>query len=342
MKKRRGPIDTLIFLLVGVLTSCDSLGEKVKKGNDNYYYSLNGKKILYCPMGNWFELGQRDMPEGLDLASFKPLDDYYWAKDKNGYYYADKSLDYLGIDSNTFQILDIAFAKDANQVFVMNREDWTYGPKPILSVKGADPNTFVDEPSKSLWSKDAFNYFYKYHKAKVEYESFVELDDSFAKDDQFLYILPSHIIDSLGNISFEAIELQNSNIKKFNNEYIIDSNFLYHYSYNYRGETVNKVIKIPYNSRENITDLGHAFIKVDDKIYYDARELTEADAGSFEILESTFKRDKDALYVHSSRFEDVDFESLKKMDGEFGPYYEDASYIYHANGNRDSIQSTKP
>ncbi|BDD11719.1 hypothetical protein FUAX_41510 (plasmid) [Fulvitalea axinellae] len=338
--RRNGPVYSLFLLIMGtVFGSCSTLGERVKKSNNNFYYSVDGKEIRYSPSGNWFELGNSPMPEGLDIETFEVLDNYYWAKDKNRFYYRDVVLDYLEIDRESFVVIDISQAKDKNKYYAMNRGDWSYGPNPIKVVVGADPETFEDEPDRSLWSKDAYNYFYEYQKANLDAGTFSELTEQFVRDKDHVYLLPHSTVEKDESISFEKLDIDPEKVRVFGNGFIRDNENLYYYCYNFQNESKNRLITIPFEKLSDVKFLDKDYLIIKDKVYYDAHLIEEADAETFRSLERWYKVDKNALYIGFKRFPNVDFETLKYVEKtEYIQYYQDKNFIYHSNGETEPVE----
>ena len=73
---------TVIGIVVYIVYSLfNQLGDPVDKEiSDSYYYSTDGKSMVYSPMGNWFELGKTSF-DG-DVATFSVLARDY-GKDKD-------------------------------------------------------------------------------------------------------------------------------------------------------------------------------------------------------------------------------------------------------------------
>lgn len=84
---------------------------RVDKDNPNYY--RENFTISYSPLGNWFAVGQTNLPD-VSYLSFQVVGEYY-GKDKRQVYYEARPI--IGADPATFTMLGTFTAKDARNVY---------------------------------------------------------------------------------------------------------------------------------------------------------------------------------------------------------------------------------
>jgi hypothetical protein len=101
--------------------------KEIDKEKSNQYFSKGGK-VYFSSMGNFFELGVKEL-KGTDLKSFEVLASNY-AKDKNFVYYNGEKI--LGVDASTFEYLEEGFSKDNTRVYYFDKV-----------LEDANPKTFI-------------------------------------------------------------------------------------------------------------------------------------------------------------------------------------------------------
>lgn len=324
--KRNGPVTYILALIFSAIgTSCNILGEPIDTENQspNFYRSVDGTKIIYSPMGNWFELGKTEMIA--DPESFVSLGVSDWAKDKDHIFFKSYPLDYLSIDTTSFKIKDYYFATDKDNVYkVADR----YDKEGIIVVEGADPSSY--EEINHSWAKDKDNLFFDNHLVDADMESFELLTDAFARDKNHLYAFCSPFL-SLQERIFLPVSDEPDKIQVINERYLRDDKQLYYFSYTHNDEPDYQPRKIAFSDFDSVEFLGnHDFVRVNNTVYFNAYPLSGIDAKTFHKDKNGYWRDKDHLCnVKGVPFKDVDYKTLEFVKDR-GGYYRDARYDYLA------------
>ncbi|MBY0435214.1 MAG: DKNYY domain-containing protein, partial [Cyclobacteriaceae bacterium] len=165
----------LFFLRIG-----KPVNETLSK---SYYHHYWKDKIIYSPLGNWFELGYTELDT--DPTKFVVIAEHF-AKDDSTVFWDNKKVPH--VDLATFWVDKGGIPKDASHVYY-NKQ---YEPK-LVVVEGADPKSYhrmnrLDDQYLDLdWAKDDFNYFFKGVKVDVDYKTFKRLNETLAIDSNFIY-----------------------------------------------------------------------------------------------------------------------------------------------------------
>lgn len=176
-----------------------SKGESLQ--TETYYADKNNvyKFVDYLGMGS--SKGTLSLRAGVDLNSFKVLDDGY-TKDKNAAYYVDTVI--AGADAASFVYLSAGFAKDKNNVYV-------YG----TPLSGADAKSFVG--LDRYFAKDANHVYVSYNHDYQKYivdgadsNTFIVRGRGYGKDANAVYNFTSGKIAGVDLDSFEVFESQNA------------------------------------------------------------------------------------------------------------------------------------
>jgi len=177
----------LIVILLGGILIVKYYIIRLGKAVDNemsksYYFHASKKKIVYSPMGNWFELGYTELDA--DPTSFKTLAEEF-GKDNNSIYWKGVKQQ---VDFASFY-MDENIPKDNHHVYAQNSTN------ELLSIiKGADPTTYkrfdtgVDTWDR-YWFRDYQHYFYEDTKLEVDFQSFQRLNNTLAVDTNFVYAI---------------------------------------------------------------------------------------------------------------------------------------------------------
>jgi len=310
----------LLAPFLWVFHSCSPLGEPVNEAlSDNHYYNSSKSKIIYSPMGNWFELGKTEM--NVDIESFKVLNRNF-GKDKDHVYYESYLVAHPDIDLASFHaknedyMTDLGF--DHQNVYILE-SDYKEGKgyAKITLIKNADPSSY--EQVDFDWGKDAVHHFYKHKVVNVDYESFKNLHNYFSLDKDNVYI---HYRDYFAPINADAGTF--SMLEK--SDYAIDKNHLYHMSFTTNGKNDTKLLTIPYEEHENIDLLNSTYLKCGKAIYYRGIELAEADVESFQALSTVYAKDKEHVYYKQGIIPEADVETFEISEDSLGVHDKHGRY----------------
>ncbi len=302
-------IFVIIISLVGygIYRFFNPFGELVNEEvSDSYFYSRDKEHIIYSPMGNWFSLGKHEMD--VDLSTFKVLGRDY-AKDQQYAYFKSRAINFQ-IDVPSFNVKEGYVPLDKNHVYVLV-DDLYYlddSREGFKILEDADPNTYVQ--LNYNFAKDKNFVFRNNEKIKeVNHESFEVINDEFCKDNNGVYFYwyqkPLRIIKEV-NLS-EVVALTNSCIR--------DDKYIYIHIGRRNYEEVDEVINIPFKDVETIKFFeDHAFIKVDDKIYYEGVILEAADAFSFEEIGYGYAKDVKYVFFNGKVIPGADSKTFKYND----------------------------
>ena len=306
---KRSFIAIMVFLIV---QGCSPLGDPVNhKLSDSFYFNKSGDGIIYCPMGNWFELGDINM-ESADVATFEVLG-LYVARDKYHAYYRSNEIDYQ-VDLETFRVKDGDFMDhypvDKDHVYAFDREGQ------VMIIDGADPNQF--QLIDASWAKDGRRYFYNNQMVEADYGSFEVLNDHFCKDKDRLY---TYSYDA-GVRSFKQNQ---RDIRKLDDTRIHDGENIYWYTWYVRRVLVDSVWIIPARKDIKIDLLDGSHLKVGDKIYAEGA-LVDADANSFQLLDYFYARDSAKAFWWGQEIDDSHGASFEVLSGS---YARDKNHVYY-------------
>jgi hypothetical protein len=244
-------------------------------------YSIKNGKIYY----------QDTLMGGVDIATFEPLSNRSFSRDRNHIYYVTKVLE--GADPATFEFFNndyIGLARDKNMVYINDTPIIDADPKTFSLIKGtgyfkdktyvflntkklpgADPETFEPISSTRVWKDGSSVKFFNY-----------------SKDKNAIYFIPS---DS----NSDPIRVPNSDPTTFIP--ITDQ----------RGETLF------FKDKNQVYDVENGVLK-------------DSNPATFHFLSSEYSSDASSIYYKNMKLPLVDIATFKVLgDG----YAEDKNYIYH-------------
>lgn len=172
----------VFFVIILIIISYfNRIGKPVNsKLSDSYYHHRWRNKIIFSPMGNWFELGYSELEA--DPATFIVLSREF-GKDNRSIYWKDVSLE---VDYASFRLDAQHIPKDKFAVYL---ESDVYPPS---FMEGADPESYerLVIPTGitfQRWGKDKNAIFLNGEKVNVDRNSFQLLSNTFAVDKENIY-----------------------------------------------------------------------------------------------------------------------------------------------------------
>jgi len=265
------------------------IGKPVNETLSNAYYHHAWKnKIIYSPMGNWFELGYSELEA--DAKSFTVLSEEF-GKDENSVFWKDKIQQ---VDHATFKI-DAGVPKDATQVYY----DFGYGDS-LFVIDTADPDSY--EPFQLnvefyyyRWGRDKNSYFLTGKKIDVDRNSFTILNRTLAVDTASIY---SIIINSLQVIDTPgAIQVIRQAVKPAGALTVISENYLQVGNSIVLSSWKTDFALVPFDQIVSVSIIDERNIAVNETTLISDGELIEdIEISSFEVLNRDFMKDKSHVF----------------------------------------------
>jgi hypothetical protein len=295
--------------------------------SDSYYKHRWKQKIIYSPMGNWFELGYTEMTA--DAATFTVLSRDFGKDNKNIFWkgYAQQ------VDYATFRIDEHNIPKDAKHVY--STLDYRNELKIVLE---ADPATYkpyllANETYGQQWHRDHQAVFLYGKKVDAYGKTFVRLNQSLAVDSLYLYAIVydyngmgsaetnTSVIRKKERPSHEA-EVINDYYVRFGNSIAL-SNWKNSFAYlqfekieNYRiidernivvnDQLVSDGELMPDIDVSSLVILDRDFIKDKNAVYYDKVKITAADPGTFTVISEVYSKDRQNVYFKTQLLNQAD------------------------------------
>jgi len=281
-----------LFFLGLFFSGCSPLGKHVdKEKSSSHFYNKKKTDVLYCPAGNWFEIGAT--PLNVDLQSFQLLNSSYGKDDQQAYFQREAipagSIDLASFDVPASDCVS-HIAIDKEHVYKM-----AYKAK-ITIVEDAQPNSF--ECIDSYISRDADHIYYRFEKTEIDADSFQKLHTYFSKDANQAYY---YTYDS-----FESFDADINSLKALDGAYIFDKNQIYFYAGVRLKSDIIKLVSIPYTSQATLEVLDHNFLKADKSVYSRGQLIEAADSETFEAIKHPYSKDAQHVFYFTSIVEGAD------------------------------------
>jgi len=296
--------------------------------SDSYYHHRWKNKIIYSPMGNWFELGYRELEA--DPETFTVLSREF-AKDKQQVYWKDHV---QNIDHASFTIDEQGTPRDAQHVYY----HYDYGDS-LYVIKNADAQTYETyKPVKQEWSyyawgRDKHAIFLNGNKLDVDRATFTVLNATLASDSANIYIIYRDY-NQVGGVRAEVQVLKKAahpgavprviseNYVQFENTLVL-SNWKVDFSIltfdkidsiqviDERNVVVNGQVLVSDGERIDGVDiasleiLNRDFIKDKQQVYYDRKKMAEADAATFTPVYEDYSKDKTHVFYKAQILKDA-------------------------------------
>lgn len=310
----------IFFIILGVVAIISLLviflflfrvGKPVNEAlSKSYYHHYWKDKIIYSPMGNWFELGYAELDT--DPAQFVVIAEHF-AKDNTTVFWNDKRLQQ--VDLATFWVDKGGIPKDARHVYY----DKQYEPT-LVVVEGADPKSYhrmnrLDDQYLDLeWSKDDFNYFFNGMKVSVDYKTFTRINETLAIDTNFIYTM------SYEEGLVKRVENPGGVVGKLTNQYARIGNSIAHSNWK------NKFSLLPFKQIGDIRVVNDRNLIVNETLINEGRLIPTLDVATLEILDYEFIRDKQSVYFDGDKIEGSDPQSFSII---FEFYSKDNKHVYY-------------
>jgi hypothetical protein len=260
----------------------------------DYDFDRSGAGYQRDPDGRFFY--QIFPMEGVDADTFRVLDEYR-ACDVRSVYICNER---VKGDPATFVLLDDSFAKDKKWVYYRT-----------FPVRGADAPSF--EVLLGTWARDNRSAYNQHLRLKADRDSFVALNELYAKDRESAFYLGGTIKEADG-ATFETLDPGHFSTGpgfwyRHDQGYARDKNNVYHYILTIGKPRILKGVDL-----ETFQVLGFSFAKDARKVYHEADRIPSADPASFEHLGGLFSRDRTRVFYANRTIAGADRDSFEVLD----------------------------
>lgn len=262
--------------------------------SDAYYYHAWKNKIVYSPMGNWFELGYKELEA--DPVSFMVLSNEF-GKDRTSIFWK----------GNPQKVHHPSFTVDAQRIprdsfHVYN--DFGYGDS-LFVIDDADPKSY--EPfqlNKDLyynhWGRDKKSIFIDGKRIDVDRATFVLLNNSLAADTASFYSIEMNFEHEAGKP--EGIQVVKRAPNPGGVPHVISDTYLQIDNAIVMSNWKNVFSMITFDRIDSVKVIDERNIVINSTILVsDGDRLPGVDIPSMEILSRDFFKDKFSVYYDRNK-----------------------------------------
>lgn len=284
----------LVVIVIAIARYTMRLGKPVDAAkSDSYYHHRWNDKIIYSPMGNWFELGYAELDA--DPETFMILHREF-GKDKNAVYWKDTK---QRADVATFYLDENRIPKDQQHVYHISAS-WS---DTLMVVEGADPATYQpyvlkDEDYNPGWFRDDHAFYLDGRSVEVDFQTFQRLNLVLSIDINHIYITrsktdkPITLIKSQKNPGGDATGI-NDYYARVGNKVLVS---LWDVD----------LIMLDFDAIGSISVLDDVNIVVNNQLVSRGKLLPEVDVASVEVLPQDYLRDRQHVFFQGSIIPDAD------------------------------------
>ena len=172
----------------------------------------------------------------------------------------------------------------------------------------------------------AANVSYAKSNTKIDKATFQEIDASYSKDKNGVYVIENRIwkkLEGLDPVTFEIINISGSARR-----YLKDKNGIYSIIYSMDGDSDKLVLeKLPYDP-QTYEVINQLYSKDKNNIYYSDRKIIGVDLPTFQrIDENIYSKDKNNIYFRGKKISGADKDTFEKIDKY--NYSKDKNNIYY-------------
>jgi hypothetical protein len=309
----------IILFIARAIGYFNRLGAPVnKKLSDSYYYHSWKKKIIYSPMGNWFELGYLEMQA--DRASFVVVSRHA-GKDSETVYWKGRKTQ---ADAVSFMVDSNRIVKDKSHVYFPIEY-----PDSLFVIERADPKTYQALPVHNnlyyqYWATDASSIFLDGKKMEADRATFVRLNNTLAKDKDYVYSIEPSATIAIGNPGATILVRRENNpggeATAINENYARIGNLIV------LSNWKNNFVSLPFNAIHSVRVIDERNIVVNNTLLCDGKILAEIDVPSFEAINKDFFKDKNSVYYDSEKIPLADAQSFVVVHEE---YSKDNQHVFY-------------
>ena len=172
----------------------------------------------------------------------------------------------------------------------------------------------------------AANVSYAKSNTKIDKATFQEIDASYSKDKNGVYVIENRIwkkLEGLDPVTFEIINISGSARR-----YLKDKNGIYSIIYSMDGDSDKLVLEnLPYDP-QTYEVINQLYSKDKNNIYYSDRKIIGVDLPTFQrIDEYIYSKDKNNIYFRGKKISGADKDTFEKIDKY--NYSKDKNNIYY-------------
>lgn len=276
----------LVFVLVvlAIARYTMRLGKPVNEAlSDSYYHHRWKEKIIYSPMGNWFELGYTEMDA--DPKTFVVLHREF-GKDHQSVYWRSKK---QTADVSSFYLDENRIPKDKQHVYHLSLS-W---PDTMTVVPGANPATYQpyqlkEEQYNTGWYRDDHAYYLDGRPVSVDYATFQRLNRVLAIDTNQVYIIRSKEGQPKQLVAVQ--KNPGGNAMRINDLYVQVGAHVFVSMWDV------ELIDLDFKAIQSLSVLDDLNIVVNGELVSRGKRLPSVDVASLEILQRDYLRDRQHAY----------------------------------------------
>ena len=291
----------LKVLVFGILTVNVGFSEYIIK-NDKIYYNEDYHKSLVVKRID-DKKSRRYLTEKPDLKSFKITNENF-AKDKDSVYYKEYNI--LGVDVNSFEILEKDTGKDRNYMYLYGqiiRYENNGKPvdmKKVTFYKSPDDRIYYFKYKNDIYAMQGI---YAEKVDNVDKNTFEDIGGGFGRDKNWVYSGKN----KLGNVDRDSF-------KYIGGRYIKDKNKIYSARWIVLNEDDLYDIKILENVDKNtFENIGESYSKDKNNVYFNDEKIEGIDPKTFKLIDNFFVKDKNNICYNGENLKNispVEFQTL--------------------------------
>jgi hypothetical protein len=248
----------------------------------HYFHHAWKNKIVYAPMGNWFELAYVELETEPD--SFRVLAEEFGTDGRTVFWKGVSQ----SADAATFR-LGNGFAADGHTAYYLGGS-YAEHMKPIA---GSDPASFQpflveDERTQLEWHRDTNVIYFRGERLPVEVGTFTRLRETFAWDSQHIYTfhLDSHLVWQWT----QQEPNPGGHIESLTPHYLRQGNALVHASF------WNPYARVAFPKIDSVRVLDPGIVVVDQQLVYWGRVVAGADVATVQLIDHLFFKDAERVF----------------------------------------------
>jgi hypothetical protein len=289
--------------------------------SDAYYHHAWKTKIVYAPMGNWFELGYTELKA--DPSTFivlsrefgKDNTSIFWKSEQQSVHYSSFLIDAHGIP------------KDAAHVYY----DFNSGDS-LFVIEGADPQSYEPLPldknqTYNHWARDNNFIFLDGKKINADRQTFTLLNKTLAVDSTNIYSIVTNYEQLIGSTG--TTQVIKKVAKPGGTPKVISDNYVQIGNAIVLSNWKNDFSMIEFQRIDSVKIIDERNIIVNSTaLVSDGNLMDSVDINSIEILNRDFIKDKNHVFYDCSEIELADPASFTPV---FESYSKDAKHAFYKN-----------
>jgi hypothetical protein len=309
-----------LFIIISVFLFFYRMGKPVNPTiSDSYFHHAWKNKIIYSPMGNWFELGYT--LTDADASTFTVLNRDF-GKDNKAVYW--KGIAQL-VDHTTFMIDKYGIAKDATHVYYSR----SFGGE-LTVVVGADPKTYQPyslpkETSGHIWHRDQQSVFLFSKKIEADGKTFVRINETLAYDSLSLYAIVTNYQSGAGTVE-DNTQVIRVNQKPTGIPVAINQNYARMGNMVLLSNWKTDFVMLPFTSIDSVLVINERNLVINQQFISDGKLIPKVDVSSVQIIDRNFLKDKNAVYYDTELIAEADPTTFEVIS-EF--YSKDKQHVFY-------------